>query len=189
MGRDKATLRVGGRPPLAVVALRALRAAGAGDVLAVGGDGAALAALGLRPVPDAHPGEGPLGGLLSAFAATTTSELVVLTCDLPEIDGATVAALLDGLRRHPDADVALPHLDGRDLPLTAAWRPGRAAAVLQAAYDEGERAPRRLVDRLVVHRVPDVDRAALADVDRPEDLHRYAGPVPTPPRPPESSRG
>ena len=158
MGRDKALLRVGSRPPLAEVARRALEEAGAAEVLAVGGDAGALSALGLRPVPDEHPGEGPLGGLLTALDAATTDEVVVLTCDLPDVDGPAVAALLAGLRADPAVDVALPHVDGRDLPLTAAWRATRARRVLRAAFDAGERAPRRVLDRLTVRRVPEASR-------------------------------
>ena len=61
MGRDKATLPVDGVPMAARVA-DALRRAGAEPVLAVGGDQAALEALGLTWVADRHPGEGPSGG-------------------------------------------------------------------------------------------------------------------------------
>ena len=54
---------------MAVRVARALAAAGAEPVLAIGGDGDALERLGMAWQPDRFPGEGPLGGLLTAFGA------------------------------------------------------------------------------------------------------------------------
>jgi len=68
MGRDKALLPVGG-VPMALRVADALRAAGADEVVAVGGDATALAALGLTVVPDDHPGAGPLAAIVTALAA------------------------------------------------------------------------------------------------------------------------
>lgn len=45
--------------------------------------GAQSASLSIRRVPDRWPGEGPLGGILSAFAATTAMEILVVAVDLP----------------------------------------------------------------------------------------------------------
>lgn len=193
MGTDKALVEVAGRP-LVAVAAAALRAAGADPVLAIGGDPATLRTADheLRPVPDGHPGEGPLGGLLTAFAAAAAVAgdgpavdrelvVVVVACDMPALDGATVGALLDALAADPDADLAAAMADGRPQPLTAAWRPRRAGPILAAAFAAGERAPRRLLDRLHVVGVSGLDPEALADVDRPEDLRRYADRAPTGP--------
>src|SRR5258708_2361905 len=69
VGTDKALLVVAGRA-LARTAADALLAAGAARVVAVGGDRAGLEALGLEVVVDEHPGEGPLGAILTALAAT-----------------------------------------------------------------------------------------------------------------------
>jgi molybdopterin-guanine dinucleotide biosynthesis protein A len=66
MGRDKAFVVVDGEPMVVRVA-RALQGAGAAEVVAVGGDEAGLSAVGLAHLPDDHPGEGPLGGVLTAL--------------------------------------------------------------------------------------------------------------------------
>src|SRR5205085_1408893 len=70
----------------------ALRAAGADPVVAIGGDEPALRALGLTVVADAHPGEGPLGGIITALEALgERAELVaVLACDLVDPDPAAI---------------------------------------------------------------------------------------------------
>ena len=81
MGTDKALLRVGGEA-MAVRVATALRDAGARDVVCVGGDASALSAIGLSVIPDVHPGEGPLGGILTALAWAEREMLVVSPCDL-----------------------------------------------------------------------------------------------------------
>ena len=165
MGTDKALLEVDG-VPLARRVANALRAAGADPVIAVGGDLDALGALGLTVVPDVHPGEGPLGGILSALAATDAEVVVVLACDLPAADADTVRAVALGLG---DADVAAPWHEGRHELLHAAYH-RRAEPVLRAAFAAGERAPHRAVADLVVVGVEGLPASALADADTPDDL-------------------
>ena len=173
MGTDKALLEVGGRP-LAAVARDALLRAGAVGVLAVGGDADRLRSLGVRPVPDPEPGQGPLGGLVAGLAAVETPLAVVLACDLPAIDAATVRWVVRALVRS-DADVAVPVVDGRRQPLAAAWRAEAADALLEA-YRSGERSPGRALEGLHVREVRGLDRAPLRDADVPADLDRYAAP-------------
>lgn len=165
MGTDKALIEVDG-VPLARRVANALRAAGADPVIAVGGDLAGLGALGLTVVPDGHPSEGPLGGILTALAETTEDVVVVLACDLPAADADTIRAVAEGLR---DADVAAPWHDGRHELLHAAYH-RRAEPVLQAAFDAGERAPHRAVGDLDVIGVEGLPARALADADTPDDL-------------------
>ena len=64
MGRDKALVAVDGVAMAERVA-RALEAAGCADVRFVGGDAPALAALGRPVLPDAYPGAGPLGAVIT----------------------------------------------------------------------------------------------------------------------------
>jgi molybdenum cofactor guanylyltransferase len=176
LGTDKALLTIDPTlddRPLAVVAAQALIGAGADPVWCVGGDQAALAALGLDPHPDDHPGEGPLGAILTALRRAPDRVVVVLSCDLPTIDAATVAALVAALDADPAADLAAPVLDGHLQAVTAAYRPS-ARPALARAYGTGERSVRRAVAGLSRAAVEGLDPDRLADVDRPEDLRRYA---------------
>ena len=161
MGRDKALIEVDGRPLAARVA-EALTAAGAGRVIAVGGDLSALSALDLEAVPDRHPGEGPLGGILTALHVLDEDVVVVLACDLPAADPAAIRAVVDA---RGDADVAAPPGE----LLHAAYH-RRARAHLATAFVAGERAPHRAVDGLRVVEVPGLPAEALADADTPDDL-------------------
>lgn len=173
MGTDKALLVVDGRPLAATVAA-ALRGAGADPVLAVGGDAEALARLGLRPVADRHPGEGPLGGILTALAQAGDDDLVVvLACDLPGVRAAGVRRVAGILRAHPDAAVAVPVVDDRREPLLAAWRPSIATAPLEAAFEAGERAVHRAIGALRVVEVHGLDPAEARNANRPADLRQH----------------
>lgn len=164
MGRDKALLPVDGTAMARRVA-DALRRAGADPVVAVGGDQAALAALGLDWRRDRYPGEGPLGGLLSAFDALPGVDVVaVVATDLPALTAEVVGAVLVELDAH---DVALARTDRLE-PLCGVWR-ARSAPVLGAAFERGERSIHRAVAQLDVVEVP-VERAALRNVNVPADL-------------------
>jgi molybdenum cofactor guanylyltransferase len=170
MGRDKALIEVGGLPLAGVVA-SALRAAGADPVLAVGGDGPALRRLGLDVVPDDHPGEGPLGGVLTALRHAPTPVVAVLACDLPGARAAAVATVVAALAGRAAAEVAVPVVDGRRALVHGAWRRSTASR-LEAAFAAGERSLAGAVAALRVVEVPGLEPAWLADVDVPEDLRR-----------------
>jgi molybdopterin-guanine dinucleotide biosynthesis protein A len=148
MGRDKALIEVEGRA-LAVIAADALGAGGADDVVAVGGDAPALADLGLRWVPDRFPGEGPLGGLITALESLEADVVVVLSCDLPHVTGEAVASVVAALADDA-ADAAIPVVDGHQQTLLAAWRRATALGPLRDAFLTGERAIWRAASALEV---------------------------------------
>ena len=178
MGTDKALVDVGG-PPLVSVAARALVDGGATRVVVVGGDAPAFAALGLETLADHYPDQGPLGGIITALRAAADPVVMVLACDMPAVDGPTVAAIVEALGSHPGAYGAAPTVGERLQILTAAYRRG-VLPVLEQAFAAGERAPRRALAGVEVVPVTGLDPDRLADVDRPEDLSRYARPEPIP---------
>jgi molybdopterin-guanine dinucleotide biosynthesis protein A len=177
MGRDKALLVVDGQPMVRRVAAAAVRA-GAAAVLTVGGDAAglraALAGLGLdvEVVPDDHPGEGPLGGILTALRRLPDHDRVlVVACDLLSPDPPTMAATVDALTS--SIDVAVPRTAGQSQWMHAAWRKtDRLETALEARFAAGERSVHRAVAtaQLRTAGVTPDDPAALADADTPGDL-------------------
>lgn len=172
MGTDKALLAVGDPPtPLAARVGAALRDAGCPDVTCVGGDLDALAALGLSVAPDDHPGEGPLGGLLTGLRIAALPTVVVLACDLPGIDGATIRGLLATLGSASSAQAAVPVVDGR-LQVHALAVRRSAQRPLADAFAAGERSLTRALGHLDLVTTERLDPAALTDVDRPGDLER-----------------
>jgi molybdopterin-guanine dinucleotide biosynthesis protein A len=166
MGTDKATLPWGSGL-LVDVAVGALSVAGCADLVLVGGDGRALAPTGLRHVPDPHPHQGPLAGIVTALDATSESSVVVLACDLVAARAEAVTDLFVGLGA--DVDVVLPVVDGRTQYLHGLWR-RRTRDRLAAALAAGQRSVEAgLAGLTVVHR-PGLDPRWYADVDTPDDL-------------------
>jgi molybdopterin-guanine dinucleotide biosynthesis protein A len=166
MGRDKALVEVAGAPMAARVAA-ALRAAGCDPVVAVGGDAESLGALDLTVISDDHPGDGPLGGILTALARIPTpvdGTIVVVSCDIPWLTGDIVGALVEARRDH---DVAVARTERRE-PLCAAWV-CPAPAALAASFAAGGRAVHAALDRLDTVDVA-CDPAALRNVNSPADL-------------------
>jgi len=165
MGRDKALVEVGGEPLVRRVA-SALQQAGAARVFVVGGDGPAIEALGLEVVADRFPGEGPLGGVLTAMSATDAAVVAVLATDLVAADPNAIRALVDALTGH---DVAVPVSEGRRHFHHAVWQRS-AERRLETAFAGGERAIKRAVRELAVVEVEGIPAAALADADSPDEL-------------------
>ena len=168
MGRDKALLPVD-ELPMALRVMGALRAGGCESVVAIGGAAHALEAMGLPMIADRWPGEGPLGGVITALKHFRDLDVVVVAaCDLAQLAAGTVAGLLHELNAAAaNTDVAMAITDRRQ-PLCAAWRP-RAAAQLSAVFARGGR---RLLDALADLAVLDVIVAAeqLINVNTVDDL-------------------
>lgn len=164
MGRDKALLPVGGTAMVRRV-ITALGGAGYHPIVAIGGDRPALEALGVTVVDDSWPGEGPLGGILTALLRTE-GPVVVVACDLPWIEPATVRCLVAtaGAER---VDVIVARSDRRE-PLCACWQPSARPHVV-ASFMAGERAVHRVLAGLRVAEVQ-VDPRTLVDADTPADL-------------------
>ena len=182
MGTDKAFIEIDGES-MVVRAAAALRAAGAAPTLAVGGDDARLRALGLDVVPDRYPGQGPLGGVITALGAidacgdSSIEAVVTLPCDVMAPDAAAVRCVLDRLADDASgpaagtqaADLIVPLGDGVPQWMHAAWR-SNCLERLSEVFARGVRAPSEAARalRMVVVDVPGT--GWFGDADRPEDL-------------------
>ncbi|RMH70409.1 MAG: molybdenum cofactor guanylyltransferase [Actinomyces sp.] len=185
MGRDKALIELDGLL-LVERALVSLAAAGAREVFVVGGDRSRLAARGHRVVADIHPGQGPLGGIITALATSRHPVTAVLACDLVDPSPVPVTSLLGALGT---SQVAVPHVEGRDEWLHAVWR-REAREPLEAAFAGGARAVRTAGEVLAVTRLCDADPCWFADADTPGELAASLG-ARTPPgrrRAPDAAR-
>lgn len=191
MGRDKATLSIDGRP-MAAIAAAALARAGCQHVVAVGGVPGDLTAIGLTVVPDDESAVGPVRGVLGAldhFAGSGeaapvagVTHVAVLACDLPLLDAARLAPLVEAAAAAgAGIDVVVGTSDGRLEPTVAIWSIAAGARVAESVAD-GESALHRVIERLHAVRVP-LDPAALLNVNRPADVPDTARR--RPPGPPE----
>ncbi len=175
MGRDKAWIEWDGQP-LVARAAAALRAAGCTEVLVVGGDAVRIAALGLTPVADAAPGEGPLQALAAGLAAAAAPVALVVACDMPGLRPEALSALgrlADGY------DAAVPHVPpGGWEPLHAAYAKTCLPAI-EARLAAGERKMTCFYGDVRVRAVTAEELAAvdpglgsLRNVNTPEELGR-----------------
>jgi molybdenum cofactor guanylyltransferase len=170
MGRPKSMIEVRGRPMVARV-VEVLAAAGCAPVVIVGDDGAGLAALDVPIVPDRWPGEGPLGGVLTALRHTGT-DVVVAACDLPDLDETAVRAVIAagstaGSPTGGSVDVAVAD-DGTRPAALARWNRS-ALEPLDDLFTGGERSLRGAIAELRSVTVA-VPPEVLRNVNTPDDL-------------------
>lgn len=164
MGADKATYEVDGVPMAARVAMAA-ESAGAAEILLVGGTQARAKKLTGTWKKDAFPGEGPLGGVITALKAAGNDSVVVLSCDMPFITDAVIQSLVRGLG---DAQASVGRTDRLNW-LCAAWSREECLGTLQTVWKRNERAVHRAAVLLDVAEVP-VPAVAVRNINTPEDL-------------------
>ena len=176
MGRDKAALELRGvRLVDAAVAVletvceRVLVAPGARTIEGVD----------VEQIPDAD-GEGPLAGIVAGLRESRTPLLAVLGVDMPHASGQVLLDLA-GLWT-AEAGVA-PVVDGVIQPLHAVYSTAKAEE-FAALLAQGERSPRRALERLGLLAVEDIATPPgfAFNVNRPEDLQRLAPPRSATPR-------
>lgn len=122
MGQDKARLCIAGEPLLERTARLAAQAGLA--VVVVGRDCPAdwCGDPGVRFVPDERPGLGPMGGVHAALRAAA-APVVVLPCDLPHLNEASVRYLAAAAQdRPPRLGLVLRHEGGLE-PLFSVYTP------------------------------------------------------------------
>jgi molybdopterin-guanine dinucleotide biosynthesis protein A len=178
MGRDKATMPVGGRPLAGLALAAAARVADRVVLVAPAGHPASgLAAAGddPGPVPAAalvtDPGRGPLAALAAAFAAVDAVHVLVLAGDHPGLRAELLAHLV-GLRHRAEAVAC--RRGGRLEPLVAVYERRPALAAARARLAAGDGSLRGLLadlGTLVVEEAEwrrlDPDGRSFADLDDP----------------------
>ena len=182
MGTDKAFIEIDGEPMVARAA-GALRAAGAAPVLVVGGDRSRLSALGLYHVPDRHPGQGPLGGVITALGAldppggSGPDAVVTLPCDVKAPDPTSVRLVMERLAGAvdrseagpPTADLVVPLGGGVPQWTHSGWHRS-CLPRLSEVFATGVRALNDAARKLRTVAVEAPGTCWYDDADRPEDL-------------------
>lgn len=164
MGADKATYEVDGVAMANRVAAAASEA-GATEVLMIGGPQARAKNLVGSWRKDSFPGEGPLGGVITALKVAEHDSVVVLSCDMPFITAAVIRSLVGGLS---DAQATVGRTDRLNW-LCAAWSREECLKPLQGVWKRNERAVHRAAVLLDVMEVP-VPAVAVRNINSPADL-------------------
>jgi len=164
MGRDKARLPFRGGNLINAVSREVERAAG--SVTIVGHPN-------LPGIPDLYPGEGPLGGILTALHHTSTDWNLIVACDMPDVTEVFLAALVRAGLQSPAA-VVLPHgPDGLPQPLCALYR-RNALPVMLGHFHRGVRKVTAALDGLPVEPLEVAQLSIFQNVNTPEDWAGYA---------------
>ena len=196
-GTDKAVFVAAGESqPWAQLGLEALREVGASPVWSIGGAQDQLAGMGFAAAPDDLPGQGPLGGIVTALRHAIAevagempheaqsgdllhhSAVFVLACDLPWVSAQTLGEVLAALGTAADTatQVVLPVDQSQRVQyLHGLWRLSCHAGLRQA-FEAGERSVVGALGYLGADAVATCEVSqpqTLADIDEPSGL---AGP-------------
>lgn len=169
MGRDKALLSFRGEP-LAEYVARTVKAA-AGSVVLIG-DPALYQVLGHPVIADRHPGEGPLGGILTALYHTAGDWNLVVACDMPGLSAEFLERILERAERGTAAALVPAGPSGRPEPLCAAYH-RTALPGLETAFRAGERKVTRALASLPAETLNVGEVAVFQNVNTPEDWAAY----------------
>lgn len=164
MGADKATFEVEGIA-MANRVYQAAVDAGAKEVLMIGGTQAKAKKLSGVWKKDLYPGQGPLGGVITAVKTASNDCVVVLSCDMPFITGSVISSLVAGL---DDAQATVGRTDRLNW-LCAAWSKSECLTTLQSVWKREERAVHRAAVLLDVVEVP-VPAMAVRNINEASDL-------------------
>jgi molybdopterin-guanine dinucleotide biosynthesis protein A len=165
-GQDKGWIHWQGRPLIAWV-LDVLRPQALELLISANRNVERYAALGARVVADRAPNEyqGPFAGMVELLGAARADWLLCVPCDalrVPPDLGARFGALV----ADAGADIAVL-ADAEGIHPTFCYLRTALAADARAAFESGERAPRRWFER---HRVARLEAASPLNLNSPEAL-------------------
>jgi molybdopterin-guanine dinucleotide biosynthesis protein A len=115
---------------------------------------------------------GPLAGIRAGLAVARHAHLMVLPCDVPQIDASLLNAMRETASQHPDKPLMLRH--GEHWEPLLCIIPTALAAAFESAWAQGERSPGRVMRNLgaVALQCPENDQR-LANLNTPELLSQH----------------
>ena len=178
MQRDKAQLTYDGQPQLmrAWRLLEAVTECAFVSVRAEQRDDPPRA--GLPQIIDRYDAIGPAAGILSAQETHPDAAWLVIACDLPLLDEATLQALIEARDASADATAFTSRFDGLPEPLCALWEPS-SHALLKQRVDGGSYCPRKalLLSRTTLLPAPG---DALDNINTPQEFEQMQHQIRTP---------
>jgi molybdopterin-guanine dinucleotide biosynthesis protein A len=119
-------------------------------------------------IVDTREDAGPIAGILAAQARHPHVAWLVLACDLPFLDAATLEHLVASRAPHRHATAYLSSHDGLPEPLCAIWEPESREAVL-AYVESGKTCPRKFLIRHDAELLEPLTPGALDNVNTPDE--------------------
>ncbi len=167
MGRPKWALDYHGEPQL-TRASRLLGAVCARVFLSVRRDQQDENLPDVPTIADVFPAWGPVAGLLSAMEAHPEAAWLVVACDLPFLDEATLRNLADARDPLRIATAYASARDGLPEPLCAIWEPRARQRLLEAA-GLGLACPRKVLIESTLKLLGIAGTRALENVNTPDE--------------------
>ncbi|MEE8456982.1 MAG: molybdenum cofactor guanylyltransferase [Acidimicrobiia bacterium] len=120
-------------------------------------------------IPDDTPGEGPVGGLLSALRIAGRRATFITAVDIPMLTTDIIVSLVEPFAT--GTTVRISQVDGEDQPLVGVYGPG-VEELVRARFETGKRSVLGVIDE-----IEDIDRVriqpdALFNVNTQEDYDR-----------------
>jgi molybdopterin-guanine dinucleotide biosynthesis protein A len=170
MGHDKAALELHGRTQVDWAFDLLTRHCERVFVSVRPGQEADPARAGHPTIVDRHAGAGPIAGIAAALSTHREAAWLVVACDLPMLNDATLETLVVARGREPVTAFRSVH-DGLPEPLCAIYEPSTRPGI-EAAISSGTYCPRKYVIRTGVPLLEQADPTALDNVNTPDDLVR-----------------
>jgi len=170
MQRDKAQLNYAGEPQL-LRAWRALSAVTERAFVSVREsqhDDPLRAQL--PQLVDSYDAVGPVAGILSAQDAYPEAAWLVIACDLPRLDEATLRSLLASRDPSKEATAFASRFDGLPEPLCTLWEPAIHQRLKQR-YEAGSYCPRKVLIQADTRLLP-APGNALDNVNTPQEFEQ-----------------
>jgi len=120
-------------------------------------------------IVDRYDKLGPVAGILSALREYPDVDWLVLACDLPNVDEATIRHLLQESDAGQPFTAYASSYDGLPEPLCAIYRAG-CADIIQGYVDDGLNCPRKILIRSKAQLLTQPDPRALDNVNTPDEL-------------------
>ena len=124
-------------------------------------------------VVDTYLNLGPMGAILSAFRQDPNSAWLVVACDLPLLDAATIGYLLKNRNPSAIATAFRSPVDEFPEPLIAIWEP-KAYPALLSFLAQGFSCPRKVLINSPVELLTAPDPMALRNANTPEEAVEIA---------------
>jgi len=168
MGEPKGEMQFLGRR-LMEGPIEALRESGASELIVVGGERPYWVGNGVSHVPDRYPGDGPLGGVITALDVAGEENIVVLANDLMNIDQLTIRKIL----AHVNAPhTVVPVVEGHRQVLAALWHSSVLPALCEV-YGSGIRSLQSALQQIDVIEICDLDGNRFVNANTPSDIIDY----------------
>lgn len=122
-------------------------------------------------IVDRYEDIGPIAGILTALQQYPDADWLVVACDLPNIDAATLRLLLENTSEKQPFTAFRSSHDGLPEPLCAIYKAG-SDKVLRAFIDDGLVCPRKVLIRSDTRLLEQADPSSLDNVNTPDDLEQ-----------------